>query len=333
VVAKAPQITHRWGFHSGSLADTFNGGTSAGLFGNASVTNDVLLLVTNGDGSKVPMTFAKLPADLISGYDKLTIEIWANVASAPSGSAHLFDFGNPLEATGGSTGVGAYLLGNPIKGASSLFLIGDTTAGTGNGRASAQWQPLGSVSGQQTAQFGTTAGHIPPVNRHYVVTLDIANTNMSLYTNGVLANSLTIAPFTTTGNGITVTNAIQVPGIIDNASFLGRSQNTGDGLVNGSIDEFRIWYGALNAADVANSFSLGPNQAKLFITNLGTGNFTVAWTNTAITAPFVLQTNSSLTNPAGWATWAGAGPAVAGGFKQITASTAGGPLFFRLIEP
>ena len=80
-------------------------------------------------------------------------------------------------------------------------------------------------------------------NLHVVMTVS-EGAYASVYTNGVLQGATPVA-----------VNRIPPP----NAFFIGKSSVSDPGLI-GSVNEFRIWGGALSAADIATRYSQGPGK-------------------------------------------------------------------------
>jgi hypothetical protein len=148
------------------------------------------------------------------------------------------------------------------------------------------------------------------------VTIDSINHVLSLYTNGLPAAS--------------ATNINVDLSLVQNAfSFLGRSQ-WADGHLVGSIDDFRLYYGVMTPAQVAASFSAGPDPDRLSIARGPiAGHVTISWPATLVTAGYSLQTSSSL-SPANWVP-AGV-PTQVGGNYQVDVVAGGAPAFFRLIK-
>jgi hypothetical protein len=68
---------------------------------------------------------------------------------------------------------------------------------------------------------------------------------MGIYTNGVLAAARN--------------DLASLASVDTNYFFLGRSLFAGDAPLNGSIDEFRIYNGALSAVAIGASYRNGPN--------------------------------------------------------------------------
>src|SRR5262249_44769643 len=84
-------------------------------------------------------------------------------------------------------------------------------------------------------------------NIHVACVLDPGNGFMGVYTNGALAGSRT--------------DLTSLSSVATNLFFLGHSLFRNDPPLKGSIDEFRIYSGALGPSAVAASFSKGPNAA------------------------------------------------------------------------
>jgi hypothetical protein len=292
VIAKpAAVVTHRYSFR-GNVNDSV-GHANGALFGNAAISGGKLVL----DGTLHPPTYARLPNDLISGYDQLTIEAFYNAPAGASGSQQrLWDFGDHIIASGGITGT-AYFYEGAGRGAAGLPM---NTPGGGEATATA---PTANQS-----QFTTNVVCV-------AATIDSPNHILNLYTNGVLAMS--------------VTNIVVDLGLVaDNFSLLGRSQ-WADPHFAGSIDDFRVYYGVLTPTQVAQSFAAGPAPDKLSATVSSPGHVTISWPATLVTVGYSLQSSSSLTS----GIWSNLGGVTqVGNNYQVTVNSAGTPVFFRLIK-
>lgn len=92
-----PVIGHRWSFDAAvngtNVTDSVGGDTGV-LQGTATVSGGQLVLGTNGF---VDIGINAASA-LISGYNALTIEAWANIGANPAGARHLFSFGDTVPA-------------------------------------------------------------------------------------------------------------------------------------------------------------------------------------------------------------------------------------------
>ena len=77
-----------------------------------------------------------------------------------------------------------------------------------------------------------------------------------------------------------MTTTVPLSSVNDVNDWLGRSQFE-DPFFNGSLDEFRIWNGALTAAQVAQNYAAGPNVLPTPITlqaQLSGGKLVLTWT-------------------------------------------------------
>jgi hypothetical protein len=154
IAAPTLRVAHRYSFR-GTPADSV-GQADAKLWGEAAfVTNAVVLT-----GASTPNTYVQLPSDIISGYDKLTIEAFATVGAINGGFARLWDFGTRISAAGFN-----YLYYAP--GVSRFGIPG----------------AQGEVD-LNSAQLGG-------IKMHAVATIDSAAGIMTLYTNGVSAGAVT----------------------------------------------------------------------------------------------------------------------------------------------
>ena len=211
-------------------------------------------------------------------------------ATSTGNQQRLWDFGDRVSANGGITGSG-YIFDAP----------GINTTSLPNGTPA----PGAAVTVPGNLAVGYQA-----------VTVDSINHILTLYTNGVFAGS-------------TTNPAINLANVVDNNSQLGLSQ-WADPALNGTIREFRIYYGVMSAGQVATSFSAGAtgSAAVLSVTaGPGPGQVTVSWP--ASFTGYSLQMTTSL-NPASWVP-AGA-PTQVGNQEQVVVSTTGSTTFFRLIK-
>jgi len=128
---------------------------------------------------------------------------------------------------------------------------------------------------------------------------------------------------------MSVTNVvIDLNLVVDNFSFLGRSQ-WADPHFNGSVDDFRVYYGVLTPTQIAQSFAAGPDPDKVSATASAPGQTTISWPATLVTAGYSLQSSSSLTS----GIWSNVGGVTqVGNNYQVTVNSGGAPVFFRLIK-
>ena len=117
------------------------------------------------------------------------------------------------------------------------------------------------LSGQQT----TIAGNLDSRTVHLAMVIDGVNHVLSVYTNGVL--QMANASISTT-----------LANVNDVYSFIGRSLFSADAYLTASIDEFRIYNGALSASNVKQSYAQGVSN----ILSDGPVQVVVSPTNTTV---------------------------------------------------
>jgi hypothetical protein len=158
--------------------------------------------------------------------------------------------------------------------------------------------------------------------------------SISLYTNGALAATSVILPTTALAYQA-LYNMSPLNFALNNAplNYIGNTLFAGDPLLNASIDEFRIYNGALSPSQVQADRLLGPNQligsntSVALTAALAGGNIVLTWpTNSAL----VNLTSSSTVAPGSlWNTVSQPMSIVSGKF-QVTVPATGGAQFFRL---
>jgi hypothetical protein len=269
-VADAATPKHKYTFNQGNANDSLGGmdGVVVDNTGISSYTGGALdLTQNNGAGSAQdfsnPATvgaYVDLPNGIFTGavgsgtFGAVTLEIWATPQQNRNW-ARLADFGtsNDGEDISGSGSGTDYVIMVPQR--------------DGNGQALASAHSSAGAENFAYAGFGLPVG----VKSHMVAVYDQTNTaagpdgTITLYVN----------------NGAPVTAAIPagmlLDSITDNNNWLGRAQ-WGDPLFDGLIDEFRIYDTALSAAEVATSFTAGPEPAPLPVltVNRSTGVISLA---------------------------------------------------------
>jgi len=165
-------------------------------------------------------TYVNLPGGLIAGDRAVTFEFWATL-DANKNWARVFDQGS----TNGNNG-GHDLYFCPHGGTKDFRLT--------------------IMDPHPTERRVTIPGNLENQTNLYVAcVLDPASGFMGIYTNGVLAAARN--------------DLVSLSSVDTNVFFLGRSLFASDAPLNGSIDEFRIYDAALSAAEIAASYSNGPN--------------------------------------------------------------------------
>lgn len=176
--------------------------------------------------------FVDLPNGMVSSLVNATFEAWLTWRGGAAWQ-RVFDFGSNQNAEG-MQGTGAtYLFLTPMATNTAGFArVAFTTAGN-------------AAETKIDAKRAFTVGAVS----HVAVVVDDDNNLISLYLDGALQASVA---FTS-----------QLALLSDVNSWLGRSQFSTDPELDASLDEFRIYRVALSAADLAASFSAGPNPAFL----------------------------------------------------------------------
>jgi hypothetical protein len=268
-------LRHRYSF-SGNVNDSVGGAHGAvvdGLAPTAVFSGGVLDLSANaGQGSNdatasLNDAYVNLPNGIISAAaasssGELTIEVWAQ-SSTNRNWAALFSAGSSNAgedvANGGNSADYIQLIPrNGVGGNNRLRITThrDDVGAEGFVDAPAEL----SLNNQQyiAAVFDQRAG-LPG--------------SVTLYVDGALIGTSTIA-----GNA-SPNGFLNLSTMTDNNVWLGRSQWP-DPIFDGSINEFRIYNGALSAGEVARHFALGadniPEPASCLLAMLGSGLAAVA---------------------------------------------------------
>lgn len=222
----APTLAHRYSFTS-DASDSIGGPAwRATLYGNAVISGGQVTF----DGTNG--SFAQLPAGILANYDAVTVEAWASFGVNGSW-CRVFDFGDQNASGQGRD----YILFTPHSGnGDARISISDADPGLNHEQIAAA---PGVLDGQTNVHLA--AVFYPAVNVE------------ALYLNGNLA---------ALNSGMT----IPLSAVVDNLNYVGRSLYTGDAWLKGSIDELRIYQGALSASQIAINYSAGPATV---VTNAG----------------------------------------------------------------
>lgn len=220
VVGAANFLANRYSF----TADTTDsvGGMDGTNFGNAYVSDGALVL----DGSFG--TYMELPGGLYdaSNATALTVEFWATFG-ANANWARVFDFGY--------TNV---TLGN-VVGANYFGFTPRTSSGGHRIAVNSASDPL-------FEQITAAPGVLDGLTIHIACVFDPPNQSMSIYTNGVL-------------EAVNTNMTVSIGSLNDQFSYIGRSLFPNDPYLNASIDELRIFKGALSSITIKQSADQGPN--------------------------------------------------------------------------
>jgi len=237
--------------------------------------------------------YVQLPAGIITNLAAVTLDAWASFGTLP-GACFFYGLGN----TSGTQGID-YIFCQPQNG---RIAITDTDySGEQNSlpRIAGDWSGLTNL--HITSVYNPPAGYL------------------ALYTNGVL---------------LAVNTGITVPLSSVNAvvNYIGRSLYSGDAYFNFSLDEFRIYRGALSASEIAASQALGPDQVlttnspAVHAVSAG-GYLTLAWPLAAAGYTVQVRTNLMLGD---WSNVAAPVPQISGSEWQITLPATDYTGFYRL---
>ena len=249
VVGAANFLANRYSFTTSSTDPSSGllttpdsiGGQTGTNFGNATVAGGALVL----DGTAG--TFMQLPPNLFSGANAtaLTVEFWATYGSNPN-NVYTFAFGV------------TNAIGNVIVGFNHAMYCSHNAGGQ---------SASGTGGDPQFAQTANAAGNLDGRTVHVAVVFDPPNKLLSIYTNGVL-------------EAVNTNFTINLSSIIDQMSFIGRSLWAADPYLTASIDELRIFKGALSSISIKQSQDQGPNTLLAD----GPGKFVLQPLNTSVPA-------------------------------------------------
>jgi alpha-L-arabinofuranosidase len=235
--------------------------------------------------------YVQLPAGIVSNYSAVTVEAWVTFPDEIAVNCFFFGFGN----SSGGSGVN-YIFCAPRAGRIAI------TSGTWSGEQNA----YGNFDFSYHTNFHVTAVFNPPAG------------SVALYTNGVLAG---------------INNAVTVPmsSVNDAYSFIGKSLYSGDPYPDFTLDEFRIYNGALSANEIAATQVLGAGQllsaANPVVSPVAAGgSLTLSWP--LASAGYTVLTTTNLA--AGSWTAAVVSPQIVGGQWQLILPVTGAAQYFRL---
>ncbi len=219
VVGAANFLGHRYSF-TNDASDSV-GGANGTLLGNAVVTSGSLVL----DGSSG--TYLQLPANLFNAANAtaLTVEFWASFG-VNTANSYIFAFGNTNATIGGSYAGLTYAMFSPNNGAGHQIIVSP-----------------GDNSFNQTV---SGAGVLDGLTRHIACVIDPPNKTLAIYTNGVLES-------------VNTNLTVNISSLNDALSWVGRSLFPADPYTVASIDELRIFNGALSSISIKQSDDQGPN--------------------------------------------------------------------------
>ena len=281
--------------HRYSFNDASGSPTAADSVGGASWNGTVPSGGTFAAGqlSLVAATkqFLQLPAEILSNYAAVTIETWVTFPNQIPNNSFFFGFGN----TNGSAGAN-YIFCAPRAGRIAI------TSGANAGEQNA----YGNFDFSFHTNFHVAAVFNPPAGY------------LALYTNGLLA-------------GINNSVTVSFSSVSNLYSWIGRSLYSSDPYPDFSLEEFRIYSGALSGSEIAATQVLGPNQllssaSPVISTAAAGGNLILSWP--VASAGYTVMTRTNLVS----GIWLPAvvTPQIVGGQWQAVLSATGNAQFYQL---
>jgi alpha-L-arabinofuranosidase len=300
-------LMHRYHFANGNANDSV--GTANGtLVGAAKITGGQLV-IPNTTSAAPATDYLQLPAGILTNAVNgiganhmdaaVTVEAWVTIYPNQYTWANLFDFGN-RDASGQSE----YDIHVSVHSGDDSTIAG--ISDSDNANVDYQYIDLGSGSSLD----GSTNVHITAV-------YDPPADYVAIYLNGVLA-----------GADDYVT--IPMSGVEDVRNIIG-ADNWPDPGMQGTIGEFRIYNGALQADEIAATQALGPNQllsatSPTLGAAISGANLTLSWP--LASAGFALQWETNLA-ASHWTNGLPA-PQIVGGQWQVNVTVSGPTLYYRL---
>ena len=237
--------------------------------------------------------YVQLPANIVSNYSAVTIEAWLTFPDQLPVNCFFFGFGN----TNGTAGAN-YIFCAPQSGRIAIT----------SGNYASEQNAYGNFDFSFHTNFHVTAVFNPPAG--YV----------ALYTNGILA---------ALNNAVTT----QFSSVNDVYSYIGRSLYSGDPYPDFTLDEFRIYNGALSANEIAATQVLGSGQllttaSPVISAAVSGGSLTLSWPVAA--AGYTVMTTTNLFG-GNWSP-AVATPQINGSQWQVILPESGSAQFYQLLK-
>jgi alpha-L-arabinofuranosidase len=296
-------LVHRYSFKNGTASDSV-GGANGTLVGKATISGGQLVL-PNATSTAPATDYLELPAGILNNsvsggiYPAVTVEAWAAIKSGQYTWANLFDFGNQ-----DASGYSEYDIHVCVHSSDNATIAG--ISDSDNANVDYQYIDLGSGSSLD----GST-------NEHITAVFDPPGGYVAIYLNGVLA-----------GADYSVT--IPMSGVQDIRNIIG-ADNWPDPGMRGSISEFRIYNGALQAAEIAATQALGPDQllstaSPTLGVSLSGNNLVLSWP--VGSAGYTVMTTTNLA--AGNWTAAMATPQIVGSLWEAVLPITGNAQYYSL---
>jgi hypothetical protein len=297
-------LMHRYHFADGNAKDTV-GNANGVLVGDAGISGGQLV-IANPTATAPATNYLQLPAGILNNSEgstdaAVTVEAWATIYPNQYTWANLFDFGNR-----DSGGEAEYDIHVCVHSSDDATIAG--ISDSDNANVDYQYVDLGSGSSLD----GRT-------NVHVVAVFDPPGGYVAIYLNGALA-------------GMNKSVTIPMSGVDGVRNIIGADDWPDPGM-QGSISEFRIYNGALQAGEIAATQALGPNQllssaAPALGAAVSGTTLTLSWP--LASASFVLQGTTNIAS----GSWTNlpTSAQIVGGQWQLTLPLSGSVGYFRLLQ-
>lgn len=225
------KLLHRYDFEGTGTTAKDRIGTADGTVKGATLTKlDGKGVVLLGGGTTGP--YVDLPNKLVSPLTNATLEAWITWGGGNDWQ-RVFDFGDSDHSPPED---------NPAAGKTYIFLTPRNKDGVAAGGYSANGYTNQALAAATTPLSSAAMSHVALV-------VDDAGDKLVLYVDGKSAGTLAWTGSLSTVNDVN--------------AWLGRSQFDGDPELSGVYHEFRIYGAALSAAELATSFTGGPDPSFL----------------------------------------------------------------------
>jgi autotransporter-associated beta strand protein len=258
-VSVLPQLIAYYNLDEGSgtsAADASGNGKTATLNGGATWASGISgnAVKLNGGGQ-----YVTLPNNITTNLADFTIATWVYLNGPQGWWSRVFDFGVANFPPGAPSVPMRYMFLAPAAGVVTFTIS------------------LGSTGGQQS--IGGSA--VVPTNGWHHVAVTLAGTTCTLYVDGAQVGSGTI----------TITPS-QLGSL--NANYIGKSQWSTDPYLNGMVDDFRIYNGALSAAQIATLHSKAPGSpppapANVVATVVSANQINLTWSPSLRTTNYYVR--------------------------------------------
>jgi len=227
-------LTHRYSFNDGTASDSVGGASWVGTHGPQAIISNNELQLGGSSGSGFVESYLQLPAGILGSPAPaaVSIEMWITTSSGSSNSNSnvLIQFGSHLTSYGSQANAGSFEFGRNAMTGGFILQSWDKMGAPGASTSSSIWIPF---NGQ---------------TRMHVVLVLVNGGPGYVYLNGALA--------------ATSTGAVYLPdGSAGEINYIGCGSDSTQSPFVGTVDELRVWEGALQQSDVTAHYIAGPNGA------------------------------------------------------------------------